>query len=81
MKQWIKRLRWKKHQVVPEGDYSVLVTKYEVMSPLWREMNPRNCPIHERTGDGIRVGACWFGLKQGVCPRHGQIYEKKSSTI
>jgi hypothetical protein len=32
-----------------------------------------NCPINERTGDGILVGRCWFSLKDGSCPRHGNV--------
>ncbi len=35
-----------------------------------------NCPINERTGDGILVGRCWFLLKNGnTCPRHGDVSE------
>jgi len=35
---------------------------------------PENCPIRERTGDGISVGRCWFyiGAKM-ICPRHGNV--------
>lgn len=33
-----------------------------------------NCPINERTADGICVGRCWFYLKDGkTCPRHGDV--------
>ena len=32
-----------------------------------------NCPINERTGDGILVGRCWFSLKNNKCPRHGDV--------
>jgi hypothetical protein len=36
------------------------------------KMNPNNCAIIERTGDGVNVGACCFYLVGGtVCPRHG----------
>jgi hypothetical protein len=34
---------------------------------------PNNCPIRERTADGVNVGRCWFGLKDGICPRHGDV--------
>ena len=34
----------------------------------------QNCPIRERTGDGISVGRCWFYLPDGkTCPRHGDV--------
>lgn len=32
-----------------------------------------NCPIAERTGDGIPCGRCWFYCPEGVCPRHGDV--------
>ena len=36
---------------------------------------PRNCPVRERTGDGVPVGRCWYHLgKDGnTCPRHGDV--------
>lgn len=34
---------------------------------------PNNCPIIERTGDGVAVGRCWFHCRDGVCPRHGDV--------
>jgi hypothetical protein len=35
-----------------------------------------NCPINERTGDGVLVGRCWFYLPDGkTCPRHGDVSE------
>ena len=34
-----------------------------------------NCPINERSGDGVLVGRCWYHLKDGVCPRHGDVRE------
>ncbi len=35
-----------------------------------------NCPIRERTGDGVFVGRCWYYLPDGVtCPRHGDVTE------
>ena len=34
----------------------------------------KNCPINEQTGDGTRVGRCWFYLPDGkTCPRHGDV--------
>jgi hypothetical protein len=34
----------------------------------------RNCPIRERTGDGISVGRCWFYVGEAlICPRHGDV--------
>ena len=42
-----------------------------------------NCPIRERTADGVSVGRCWFYLRDGkICPRHGlvvgavEVYER-----
>ena len=33
-----------------------------------------NCPIRERTGDGVSCGRCWFYLPDGkTCPRHGDV--------
>jgi hypothetical protein len=29
--------------------------------------------IRERTADGVSVGRCWFYLKDGICPRHGDV--------
>ena len=85
MKQCMKSLCfWKKDKgfsfeaVQDVVFHQVLVTKDEVMRGQWRHMNPRNCPVIERTGDGDSVGACWFYLKDGVCPRHGRIYGNKS---
>lgn len=36
---------------------------------------PYNCAIIERTGDGRRVGRCWFSSPNDVCPRHGDVKE------
>lgn len=36
-------------------------------------MFENNCPIRERTGDGVAVGRCWFHCPNGVCPRHGDV--------
>jgi len=36
----------------------------------------RNCPVRERTADGVSVGRCWFYTgESGVCPRHGDVRE------
>lgn len=32
-----------------------------------------NCPISEKTGDGVLVGRCWYYCPNGVCPRHGNV--------
>ena len=33
-----------------------------------------NCPIRERTADGISVGRCWYHLPdKKTCPRHGDV--------
>jgi hypothetical protein len=31
------------------------------------------CAVRERTADLISIGRCWFTLKDGVCPRHGDV--------
>lgn len=36
-------------------------------------INPNCCAVLERTADDIPVGRCWFHLKDGVCPRHGDV--------
>jgi hypothetical protein len=38
-------------------------------------VNERACAIDERTGDGRRVGRCWFHVVDGRCPRHGDVTE------
>ena len=43
-----------------------------------KEIKPfqRNCPINERTADGVSVGRCWFHTgRDGICPRHGDVNE------
>jgi hypothetical protein len=35
--------------------------------------NDRNCPVRERTADGVSVGRCWYFCPEGVCPRHGDV--------
>ena len=39
-------------------------------------MSNNSCPIIEQTGDGTRVGRCWFHLRDNVCPRHGEVKEE-----
>ena len=35
---------------------------------------PNNCPVLEKTADGIPVGRCWYYLTDGLtCPRHGDV--------
>jgi len=35
---------------------------------------PNNCPIRERTADGVSVGRCCFWLGDNkTCPRHGDV--------
>ena len=36
----------------------------------------RNCAIMERTGDGVKVGRCWYFVGENfICPRHGDVKE------
>lgn len=39
-------------------------------------MSNNSCPISEQTGDGTRVGRCWFHLVNCVCPRHGDVRQE-----
>jgi hypothetical protein len=32
-----------------------------------------SCAIRERTADGVSVGRCWHYVKDGNCPRHGDV--------
>ena len=34
---------------------------------------PGNCPVRERTADGVSVGRCMFFCPKGICPRHGDV--------
>jgi hypothetical protein len=44
------------------------------ISESHEKWHPRNCPVIERTGDGVSVGACEFYLNENTtCPRHGKI--------
>lgn len=29
--------------------------------------------VRERTADGVSVGRCWYAIKNGKCPRHGDV--------
>jgi hypothetical protein len=40
---------------------------------MGKQFGVGNCPIMERTADGISVGRCWYHLKNCVCPRHGDV--------
>lgn len=35
--------------------------------------SPNNCPVLERTGDGVPVGRCYFYCPENICPRHGDV--------
>ncbi len=41
------------------------------MTPASKQPVGFNCPILERTADGVPVGRCWFWSPDGICPRHG----------
>ena len=44
---------------------------HEIMT-RYEKTFPRNCPVNEKTADGVAVGVCTFYLKDGItCPRHG----------
>lgn len=32
-----------------------------------------NCPVRERTADGVSVGRCWCWCVDNRCPRHGDV--------
>ncbi len=49
------------------------MTKREKLDLERRGIFPGNCPIRERTGDGISVGRCWHALAGGHCIRHGDV--------
>ncbi len=34
-----------------------------------------NCPVIQRTADGINVGRCWMHIKANRCPYHGDVSE------
>ena len=47
----------------------------------YEKMNPFNCPVDERTADGVYVGACEYYLQDGTtCPRHGIVKESANPT-
>lgn len=40
----------------------------------FQKLFPSNCPLIEKTADGIEVGTCCFYMEDGTtCPRHGDI--------
>lgn len=39
----------------------------------WEVAYANNCPIRERTADGVYVGRCWMWLTDRKCPRHGDV--------
>jgi hypothetical protein len=45
------------------------MTKRKLINPIL----PNNYAIREITADGIPVGRCYFAIKNGVCPRHGDV--------
>lgn len=46
----------------------------EKLDHALRNTDENNCPILERTADGISVGRCWFWLGNNkTCPRHGNV--------
>lgn len=47
------------------------MTKPKLIQPF----NVGACPIREFTADGYNVGRCWHKLKEGKCPRHGDVRE------
>jgi hypothetical protein len=46
----------------------------------YRKLFPNNCPLIEKTADGVPVGTCTFYMKDGkTCPRHGDITKHESN--
>ena len=42
---------------------------------------PNNCPVIEKTADGISVGACCFYIgTEGYCRRHGMVRFRKGAS-
>lgn len=39
----------------------------------YQSMFANNCPVIEVTGDGVECGTCTYYLRDGVCPRHGDV--------
>lgn len=35
--------------------------------------SPNNCAVIEQAGDGTPCGRCWYYVKDGQCPRHGDV--------
>jgi hypothetical protein len=52
----------------------LLITKIYEMTEnerIYLRTFPHNCPVNEKTADGLYVGRCLFHLKDGICSRHG----------
>lgn len=43
------------------------------IKPTMKQMAVNNCAVREFTGDGVSVGRCWHSLRDGKCPRHGDV--------
>lgn len=56
--------------------YPHLRTRVHRINEAWQSQFPDNCAVVEVTGDGDEVGACTYHLKNGVCPRHGEVKEE-----
>ena len=39
----------------------------------YQKLHPNNCPLIEKTADGVEVGTCCFFMVDNKCPRHGDI--------
>jgi hypothetical protein len=45
-----------------------------LINERYEALFPRNCPVIEKTADGVVVGNCTFYLSDGkTCPRHGNV--------
>jgi len=68
----------KKSKVVVEVTEEYSAVYPDTTKLFGRPFLPNNCPILERTADNRPVGRCCFHLKDGVCPRHGNVsrYQK-----
>lgn len=49
-------------------------SKKQRVNNAYAKLHPRNCPLIEKTADGVVVGTCTFFMRDGrTCPRHGDI--------
>ena len=54
----------------------VYVPRVESINHAYAKLLPKNCPVIEETGDGVKCGTCTFYMKDGkTCPRHGKVRE------